>query len=225
MNSKLFRLAVSIIIIAQLFTLGCSGGCGKTKPNASSGSSGSGSGSTASAAASSNAATSSSSSTTCTTLGNSTTGSGALCTQPQDTVQTPNVTGPALTTPETPSPAAANPTSGFTTISHIDWAPEPLAQEYMSWFLNQSQDPKLNLYVPGYAYYQGALYSKGKTQIVGPVRVIGGVYSEGSGTTKLQKGAMITTDTEYLEGRNGFNGFSQGKNKFHVSEWEELPNN
>jgi len=223
MNSTLFRLAVSIIIIAQLFTLGCSGGC-NSKPNKPTGStSGSGSGSTASAAASSNATTSS---TTCTTLGNSTTGGGALCTQPQDSVQTPNSTGSALTTTaETPSSAAANPTSGFTTISHIEWAPEPLAQEYMSWFLNQSQDPKLNLYVPGYAYYQGALYSKGKTEIVGPVRVIGGVYSEGSGTTKLQKGAMITTDTEYLEGGNGFNGFSQGKNKFHVSEWEELPNN
>jgi len=95
----------------------------------------------------------------------------------------------------------------------------------MSWFLNQSQDPRLNLYVPGYAYFQGALYSKGKTEIVGPVRILGGVYSEGSGTTKLQKGAMITTDTEYLESRAGFDGFSQGKNKFHVSEWEELPNN
>jgi hypothetical protein len=95
----------------------------------------------------------------------------------------------------------------------------------MNWFLNQSQDPKLSLYVPGYAYYQGVIYAKGKTEIVGPVRIIGGVYNEGSSATKLQKGAMITTDTEYLEGGNGYSGFSQGKNKFHVSEWEELPNN
>jgi len=218
MNRRLFRIVICVFIAAQLLTLGCGGGCNSSgsQSHYSSGSGGTNSSTGSTTSNSSSSSSSSSSSTTCTAVGQGT-GSTGLCTQPQDVSNNTGGQSGLSTTP-----AGNGGTSG---ITHTNWTAEPLAQEYMNWFLNQSQDPKLSLYVPGYAYYQGVLYAKGKTEIVGPVRIIGGVYSEGSSATKLQKGAMITTDTEYLEGGNGFSGLSQGKNKFHVSEWEELPNN
>ncbi|MDQ7822831.1 MAG: hypothetical protein RDV48_08570 [Candidatus Eremiobacteraeota bacterium] len=108
------------------------------------------------------------------------------------------------------------------------WSSEPSGAQYMDWFLNSSQNPNLNRFLPNYSYFQGLLYSNGKVEVVGPVRVIGGVFSSCDnaeqghlGTTGkenvLQKGAMITTDSEYLQ------SFSvHPAPKLHITQWEEV---
>ncbi|GEM_PF-1728025 len=223
MNAKLIRMITCVFMVWLLLIQGCSENSGSGGGCSSSGSSDSQSSSTPTATTTTSTTSyNNPNSDTCSALGEDN-GSGSLCTKPQQnnsgTTSTEGSSEPALTG------SSESGGGGTVGISHTNWVPEPLAQEYMSWFFDQPQDPKLNLYVPGYAYFQGAIFAKGKTEIVGPIRVIGGVYSEGSGTTKLQKGAMITTDTEYLERDSASLGFPQAKNKFHVSEWEELPNN
>ena len=160
---------------------------------------------------------------TCTTPNNndSNTGGGTLC---QVQTQTPvvdvnPVSAPAPVATHDPSEAAGY----YAPISSLagNWASQLSNGQYANMFSGDSNNPQLNLLIPGYSYFQGALYSGGRVDVVGPVRVIGGVCVSGSTDVNkechLQDGAMITTDSEYT-GNNSIHP----KTKLHVVKWEEI---
>lgn len=89
---------------------------------------------------------------------------------------------------------------------------------------NESKRKTLMLVVPGYAYFQGLVYTNGNFKAIGHIRVIGGIiaYSqEGAGTSRsiyIKDGAMLTSCPEYL--RQYITG---GKNSVVIIKWEEVP--
>jgi hypothetical protein len=96
----------------------------------------------------------------------------------------------------------------------------------MEELLNNPTSKDLQLYVPGYAYFQGVVYSKGNISALGPVRIIGGVICQtpdDSATKKqiiLQKGAMLTTNPDYLK-----RTLTPPALKLKVTRWEEKATN
>jgi hypothetical protein len=91
-------------------------------------------------------------------------------------------------------------------------------------FLQDPANKKLQLYIPGYAYYQGIVYSNGEIRAMGPIRVIGGVFCQtpdGAASEKqilLEKGAMLTTNPDYLKRK-----LNPSSLKLKVTQWEEKP--
>lgn len=94
----------------------------------------------------------------------------------------------------------------------------------MEMFFNHPSSRDLKLYIPGYAYFQGIVYSKGDIKAMGPIRIIGGVVVNTPDEEtemkeiSLQKGAMLTTDQEYLKKK-----MSRSQTKLKVVTWEEVP--
>lgn len=123
---------------------------------------------------------------------------------------------PSITTP------SSNPPQVFESTA----TPEGLStSNYMATFFSNPVAKDLKLYVPGYAYFQGIVYSKGNITALGPIRVIGGIVTkappQGSSEPKgitLKKGAMLTTDPEYLNRRT-----NPPQVRLRVTQWEEIP--
>ena len=51
-----------------------------------------------------------------------------------------------------------------------------------------------NVGLPGYSYFQGMIIGRGKLDVVGQVRVVGGILA--AADSHLQGGAMVTTTPE-----------------------------
>jgi len=99
----------------------------------------------------------------------------------------------------------------------------------MDIFFNDPGDKDLELYVPGYAYFQGIIYSNGNVQALGPIRIIGGIIcqrknpddlSEPPKSIKLEKGAMLTTNPDYLDKK-----MTPPSIRLRITRWKEIPTN
>jgi len=75
-------------------------------------------------------------------------------------------------------------------------------------------DPTVRLYIPKYAYFQGLAYSKGKLEVVGQVRALGGGVAQGD--IGMRDGGMVTTNPDYLLGR-----FTPARTRYKILEWKE----
>jgi hypothetical protein len=93
----------------------------------------------------------------------------------------------------------------------------------MDMFFNRPREKDLSLFIPGYAYFQGLIYSHGNVKAIGPIRVIGGIICktpEGSPTKKsisLEKGAMLTTNPDYLARK-----MVNPNLKLRITSWREI---
>lgn len=115
-----------------------------------------------------------------------------------------------------PTSAPAPPSAGLPpNEGPVAFNPELPPGDYLDRLFRGELDTHSQLYIPGYAYFQGVVGSGGPVTVAGQVRVIGGA-SGSSG--KLQNGAMVTTAPDYLEGR-----VTPSRNRFRVTEWKELP--
>lgn len=76
-------------------------------------------------------------------------------------------------------------------------------------------DPTIRLYIPKYAYFQGLAYARGKLEVVGQVRALGGGVAQGD--LGLRDGGMVTTNPDYLLGR-----FQPARARYRVLEWKEV---
>lgn len=94
----------------------------------------------------------------------------------------------------------------------------------MQEFLSNPSSKNLQLYIPGYAYFQGVVYSTGNIKALGPVRIIGGVVCQTPSDAVdkkqivLEKGAMLTTNPDYLKKK-----LNPPALKLKVTRWEEKP--
>lgn len=97
----------------------------------------------------------------------------------------------------------------------------------MNIFFNDPGDKDLSLYIPGYSYFQGMIYSNGNVHMMGPIRVIGGIicqrkdpddFSEAPKSIKLDRGAMLTTNPDYLGKKMTPPGV-----RLRITKWKEVP--
>jgi len=151
------------------------------------------------------------------------------------TPPTASPTPPTASPTASPPPPAPSPTPSSgppplpspQTISTTTTAQALSTTDFMDMFFNDPGDKDLSLYIPGYAYFQGVLYSNGNVQALGPIRVIGGIISQrqtpgdpNPGSIKMEKGAMLTTNPEYIEKR-----FVPPNTKLRIVKWKEIPSN
>jgi len=129
--------------------------------------------------------------------------------------------------PSPPAPSGPAPLPQPQTITTTETAQVLNTTDFMDMLFNDPGDKKLKLYVPGYAYFQGVIYSNGNIQAKGPVRIIGGVIcqrkdpadlSETPKSITLKDGAMLTTDPDYLDKR-----LSPPNLRLRITKWEEMP--
>ncbi len=97
----------------------------------------------------------------------------------------------------------------------------------MDIFFDDPGDKDLDLYIPGYAYFQGIIYSNGNVQALGPIRIIGGIIcqrkdpanlSETPKSIKMEKGAMLTTNPDYLSKK-----LTPPNVRLKITKWREVP--
>lgn len=131
------------------------------------------------------------------------------------------------TTPPPPPPLAQQVQSSYTpatqsaltqsfsttgvTISDLQF-PEYLDHLFGS--VNSQSNVNSNLGLPGYSYFQGLILSNSQVQIVGQLRVVGGVSTQAS--LDLMRGAMITANPESLVNR-----LQPNTGRWHVDSWQE----
>jgi len=131
---------------------------------------------------------------------------------------------PTETVEVTPTPTPTETEAPASTETPINATPEisnPTSTEYMNAFFANSSSSRLKLLIPEYAYFQGIIYSKGNFTASGPLRILGGVVAiKGSGlgaNITLEKGAMLTTDPEYLKSM-----FEPSYRNYRIVEWKEV---
>ncbi|MCD4785452.1 MAG: hypothetical protein K8T10_16655 [Candidatus Eremiobacteraeota bacterium] len=99
--------------------------------------------------------------------------------------------------------------------------------DFMDMFFNNPSDKDLKLYIPGYAYFQGVIYSNGNVQALGPIRVIGGIISQRKDPTdpsqtpkliKIERGAMLTTNPDYRNKK-----MTPPNLRLKITRWKEIP--
>jgi len=140
-------------------------------------------------------------------------------------IQTNNTPEPTLNlaynTPTTSSNAISNAISTVnTTPTFVD---SLSSNQYLNLFFNSPWDSRMGLYIPGYAYFQGIIYSQGNITAAGPVRIIGGVVANSLNTSPhgkkilIEKGAMLTADPDYL-----LKQVQRSNNFLRVVEWKEI---
>jgi hypothetical protein len=71
-----------------------------------------------------------------------------------------------------------------------------------------------NIGLPGYSYFQGMIIGGGKLDVVGQVRVVGGVLVDSD--ARLQGGAMVTTTPEAQVER-----VQAVRSRWQVESWNE----
>lgn len=115
-----------------------------------------------------------------------------------------------------PSDLGANPDGSVPLPPALTFQDELTPEQFLDGLFDGARDTRSQLYIPGYAYVQGAVASgmSGDVTVVGPVRVIGGTTAGGS--SKLEEGAMVTTAPEYLDGR-----VTPSRHRFQVVQWKE----
>ncbi|MCE1247114.1 MAG: hypothetical protein LWY06_10760 [Firmicutes bacterium] len=149
--------------------------------------------------------------------------------RPDVVVSTPtptpnNNTTTNTTTSGTTTTQTTTTTSATQTFNTTATAQACTLNSWMSLFLSDPANKNLQLYIPGYAYYQGVIYSNGNVRTMGPIRVIGGVVCKNSDSSAdekqilMEKGAMLTTNPEYLKKK-----LSPPSLKLKVTQWEEKP--
>lgn len=87
-------------------------------------------------------------------------------------------------------------------------------------FSENSDKKNMVFFIPGYAYFQGVVYTTGSFKAVGHVRVIGGIISSNNispGTIYIQNGAVLTSCPEYLSSY-----ITGGRNSLVITKWEEI---
>jgi hypothetical protein len=125
----------------------------------------------------------------------------------------PQQPAPQQPAAEPPAPAPA-PQATSTPVQQEDALS---AQEYLRMLFEEPNNPQVALHIPHYSYFQGLVYSDGEINLRGPIRVVGAVVG-GAGTVTLQAGAMLTTDSEYLQGK-----IEPSRVRYRVTEWREVP--
>ena len=86
--------------------------------------------------------------------------------------------------------------------------------DYITRILQMPGSPDSALYIPGYAYYQGFIYTPAQLNVAGQVRVIGG--SAARSDVQLSQGAMLTTNPDCLNSR-----ISPFRYRYRVVDWKE----
>lgn len=128
---------------------------------------------------------------------------------------TPGASPSPATTPVAGTPAPPpSPEPPQPPAPPVAFTPDLTPKEYLDRLFDGKTDTHSRLYIPGYAYFQGAVGSGGGVTVAGPVRVIGGLTG---GSGKLADGAMVTTNPDYLDGR-----VNPGRNRFRIVEWKEV---
>ncbi|MFN8606855.1 MAG: hypothetical protein U0931_04945 [Vulcanimicrobiota bacterium] len=86
--------------------------------------------------------------------------------------------------------------------------------DYITRVLEKPGSPDSALYIPGYSYFQGFVYTPSKLNVDGQVRVIGG--SAAGAEVELKEGAMVTTNPDCLKPR-----ISPFRYRYRVVDWKE----
>ena len=86
--------------------------------------------------------------------------------------------------------------------------------DYITRILEKPGSPDSALYIPGYAYFQGFIYTPSKLRVDGQVRVIGG--SAAGAEVEMGQGAMMTTNPDCLKPR-----ISPFRYRYRVVDWKE----
>jgi hypothetical protein len=86
--------------------------------------------------------------------------------------------------------------------------------DYVTRILEKPGSPDSALYIPGYAYFQGFIYTPAKLRVEGQVRVIGG--SAAAEEVEMGQGAMMTTNPDCLKPR-----ISPFRYRYRVVDWKE----
>ncbi len=123
------------------------------------------------------------------------------------------------TTPDDPAsnpapqpPVSVNTINTYKTFQGIGY------NTYFEEFFNSPTDKDLLLYVPGYSYLQGIIYANGNVKALGPIRVIGGIIENNPDKSiVLEKGAMLTTNPDYLKAHTNSSSV-----KLKITKWEEV---
>lgn len=134
---------------------------------------------------------------------------------------------PAPAPDPAPAPAPAPPVSTIPTEQVYNLPNTAYGfstSEYMQTFFENPNSKMLKLYIPGYAYFQGVIFSNNDINALGPIRVFGGIVSksddnQSNNSIRLEKGSMITTGGEYLGKKN----VPPSSTRLKVVEWEEIP--
>ena len=90
---------------------------------------------------------------------------------------------------------------GFTDIPRVSTTTYTVTRttyvDYITRILQKPGSPDSALYIPGYSYFQGFIYTPSKLNVSGQVRVIGG--SAAGAEVQLREGAMMTTNPDCLK--------------------------
>lgn len=89
------------------------------------------------------------------------------------------------------------------------------ANDYWTSLMFSPNSPNSALYIPGYAYFQGVIYTPKNMSLSGQVRVIGAMAARESAS--LHDGAMVTTNPDALRGRLQPHRF-----RYQIVNWKEL---
>ena len=87
-------------------------------------------------------------------------------------------------------------------------------RDYMTSILQQPGSPDSSLYIPGYSYFQGFIYTPQQLRVNGQVRLIGG--SAAGAEASLSQGAMVTTNPDCLKER-----IQPSRYRYRVVDWHE----
>lgn len=88
--------------------------------------------------------------------------------------------------------------------------------DYWRSIMLSPNSPTSALYIPGYAYYQGFVYSPKGISVIGQVRLIGGAAA--AEDVALRDGAMLTTNPDALNGR-----IQPSRFRYRIVNWKEVP--
>lgn len=90
---------------------------------------------------------------------------------------------------------------------------------YLQLLFKSPYDPRVQLYLPKYSYYQGLVYAARNLQVIGQVRVVGAAMNAGSNSKMLvAQGAMVTTDPDYLKDQ-----LQPPNQRYTILQWKEIP--
>jgi len=107
---------------------------------------------------------------------------------------------------------------GFVPISGVSTTTYTVTRttyyDYITRILEKPGSPDSALYIPGYSYYQGFIYTPNKLRVDGQVRVIGG--SAAGSEVEMAQGAMLTTNPDCLKPR-----VSPFRYRYRVVDWKE----
>lgn len=111
-------------------------------------------------------------------------------------------------------------TEGYRDISTVAFTPRTQVQyvtytDYMTQMITRPGSAESALYIPGYAYYQGLIYTEKGFAAIGQVRLIGGVVSRQD--SSLGSGAMITTNPEAMMRR-----VQPAHYHYQIKNWREI---